>query len=89
MVQQKQQVEMISVCGSDGALRPLRFRFEDASHQLQVVHIEEVISCKEVCYVGIEAFVFVCRACYGGQEHLFEVKYTVRAHKWVLERQIY
>ena len=41
-----QQVEMICVCGSDGAFRPLRFRYEDPAHRLQVVDIAEVISCK-------------------------------------------
>lgn len=86
---QNQQIEMISVCGSDGSLKPLRFRFEDEEHRLQVVQITEVISCKEICYVGIEAFVYVCRAEFGGREHLFEVKYTVRTHKWVLFRMLY
>ncbi len=85
----EQQVEMICVCGSDGTLRPLRFRYEDEQHCLQVVNIAEVVSCKEICYVGIEAFLYVCRAYEAQQEHLFEVKYTVRSHKWVLHRKLY
>lgn len=89
MASDERQVEMICVCGSDGALRPLRFRYEDAAHRLQVVDIAEVISCKEICYVGIEAFVYVCRAYDEDREHLFELKYTVRTHKWVLHRKIY
>ena len=84
-----QQVDMICVCGIDGAVRPLRFRFEDELQQMQVVDVTEVVSCVEIPYVGVEAFVYVCRTYDGAREHLIEIKYTVRTHKWVLRRMIY
>ncbi len=83
------QVEMISVCATDGRIRPLRFRFEDAEHCLQTVHVTQIVCDKEICYVGIEAFQFVCKGLMNGVEKLFELRYTVRSHKWVLFREIY
>lgn len=83
------QVEMISVCSTDGQLKPLRFRFEDAEHRLQTVSITEILCDKEICYVGIEAFQYVCKGIMDGAEKMFELRYTVRSHKWILFREIY
>ena len=42
------QIEMISVCGVDGSLTPLRFRLEDEEHQLCTVAIRQVeVDCKK------------------------------------------
>lgn len=84
-----QQLEMISVCACDGALRPLRFRFADETGQLQVANIAEIVSCVEIPYVGAEALIYVCRTYDGAREHLLEIKYSVRTHKWALRRMIY
>ena len=47
-------VDVISVCSADGEIRPLRFRMEE-THQLLRVDIDEIISVRQVQYVGIEA----------------------------------
>ena len=60
-------VDVISICSADGQIRPLRFSIEDEAHQLQRVDIDEVISVKEVQYVGIEAHIFLCRATVRGK----------------------
>lgn len=82
-------VDVISVCSADGTIKPLRLRMEDDEHQLLRIDIEEVISCKEIQYVGIEAHVFLCRATVRGKESVFELKYTVRSHNWCLMRKVY
>ena len=55
-MEQDQKVEVISVCDTGGGLRPLRFRFEGEDHQLHRVDIDQVLSTREVSYVGIEAW---------------------------------
>ena len=35
------------------------------------------------------AFLFVCKAVTEGAERLFELRYTVRSHRWSLVREIY
>ena len=82
-------VDVISVCSASGDIRPLRLRMEDEQHQLLRIDITEIVSMKEVQYVGIEAHVFLCRAMVQGKEWLFELKYTIRTHTWCLMRKVY
>ena len=81
-------VDVISICSADGQIRPLRLRMEDEEHSLLRVDIDEVISVKQIQYVGIEAFVFLCRAMVGEKQWLFELKYTVRTHTWCFFRRV-
>ena len=82
-------VDVIAVCSADGFIKPLRLRMEDEKHQLLRIDIEEVISCKEIQYVGIEAHIFLCRATIQGKESVFELKYTIRSHNWQWMRKVY
>ena len=82
-------VDVISVCSANGDILPLRLRMEDEEHKLLRVDIEEVISSKEIQYVGIEAYVFLCRAKVKGKQWLFELKYTIRSHSWSLQRKVF
>jgi len=87
--QKNKPVDVISVCSAAGEIRPLRLRMEDEHHQLLRVDIDEVISVKEIQYVGIEAHVFLCRATVGQREWVFELRYTIRTHSWCLLRKVY
>lgn len=82
-------VDVISMCSAGGEIRPLRLRMEDGEHQLLRIDIEEIINCKEIRYVGIEAQVFLCRATVQGKKWLFELRYTIRSHTWCLMRKVY
>ena len=82
-------VDVICVCSADGEIKPLRFRMEDEAHQLLRVDIDEVISARDIQYVGIEARIFLCRATVAGRRWLFELKYTIRSHNWCLFRKVY
>lgn len=89
MAHRVQPVDVISVCSASGEIRPLRLRMEDDDHQLLRVDIAEVLSCKEVQFVGIEAKIFLCRAVVAGKSWLFELRYTIRTHSWCLLRRVY
>ena len=82
-------VDVISVCSADGEIKPLRFRMEDETHQLLRIDIEEIVSAKEIQYVGIEAQIFLCKATVQGRPWMFELKYTIRSHSWCLFRRVY
>lgn len=77
-------IDVISICSADGQIRPLRFRMEDESHQLIRVDVEEVISTRQIQYVGIESYTFLCRALADGRSLLVELKYYIRTHTWCL-----
>lgn len=83
------QIEMISVCGTDGKLTPLRFRMEDESQCLQTVAITQVICAKPIQYAGIDAIQYLCKALLDGREKLFELRYTIVTHRWSVFRVVY
>lgn len=82
-------IQVIVHFGAEGALQPLRFRYEDEDHQLHTVHIQQVTDSRRVEFVGIAAMLYLCKASVEGKEHLYELKYTIQTHKWVLFRRIY
>jgi len=82
-------VDVISMCSASGEIRPLRLRMEDEQHQLLRIDIEEIISSKDVQYVGIEATVYLCRATVRDRKWLFELKYSIRSHTWSLLRKVF
>ena len=83
------QIEMISVCGVDGSLTPLRFRLEDAEHHLCTVAIRQVVCSSRIQYAGVDAIQYLCKAEVQGREKLFELRYSVRSHSWSLFRVVY
>ena len=89
MEQKNCPVDVIAVCTAGGDIRPLRVRFEDDQHQLMRIDIDEVVSTKEIQYVGIEAVVYLCRATVENKKWLFELKYTIRTHTWCWLRKVY
>ncbi len=81
-------VDVISVCDASGAIRPLRMQLEDEERQLLRVNILEVLSVRQIEYVGAEASVFLCRARVHDRNWKFELKYTFRSHSWSLSRML-
>lgn len=81
-------VDVISVCNANGEIRPLRLRIEDESQQQFRVDIAQVVSVKEITFVGVEAQIFLCRAWFQGREWLFELKYSIRTHTWRLLQKL-
>lgn len=88
MEQNIRPVDVICICSANGDIRPLRMRLEDEKHQLMRIDIDEVISSRDIQYVGIEARIYLCRATLGGRKRLFELKYTIRSHTWCLFREV-
>lgn len=79
-------VDVISVCSSEGEIRPLRLRVEGEDRELCRVDIREVVSVRSVPYVGAEAYVFLCRTTFDGRDRLLELKYSIRSHTWWIIR---
>ena len=82
-------VDVISVCRADGSIEPLRMQVEDDRHQLIRVNIEQIVSKREIPYVGVEARVFLCRGSMESRDCMFEIKYTFRSHCWSVLRRVY
>ena len=81
-----QPVEMISVCSEDGSMQPVRFRITDSGGERFTVRIRHIQTRREIRYVGVEGFLYVCAVLLGERERLIELRYTMRTHRWVLCR---
>ena len=89
MDQQICPVDVIALYSANGDIRPLRFRMEDEDHRLLRIDIEEIVNCREIQYVGIEARTFLCYATVEDKRWLFELRYTIRSHSWCLLRKVH
>ena len=88
MEQRIRPVDVISVCTAEGELRPLRLRVAGEDAEMFRIDIEEIVSTKEIPYVGAEATIFWCRATVWERKWLLELKYAFRSHTWYLLRKI-
>ena len=79
-------VDMIAVCSADGSLEPLRFRFRDPEQGVHRARVLEILSCREIKYVTVEAYEYLCRTRLEEREALMRVRYAVRSHRWSLFR---
>lgn len=82
-------VQVISMCNTDGAIRPIRFRFEDEEHQLITADITEVRTVNEIHYAGVDVISCICKTAKDGKEKLVDLRYHIKTHKWVLFEVIY
>ena len=83
------RIDVISLCDTSGEIRPLRFRVEREDHQLLRVDIEEILSMRTIPYTGAEANIYLCRGRAEGREWVFELKYAIRSHCWLLSKKMY
>lgn len=82
-------LQVIVHCEAGGDLRPLRFRYEDERHMVHTVQVDNITDTRKTNFVGIDAIHFICKGEEQGKEHMYELKYTISSHKWVLFRKIY
>lgn len=82
-------IEMICVCGADGAMEPLRFRMENEEKCLQTVSVSQVLCSQSIQYAGVDAVQYLCKAVCDEKEHMFELRYTLKTHTWTLFRVVY
>lgn len=73
-----------SVTDTTGKIIPTWFRYEDPKdHEIQMIKIENILSSKEINYVGFKMIQFVCAAEITEVRRIFELRYSIGTHKWV------
>lgn len=87
-MEKAQKIEVIAIHGTDGQIRPLRIRFAGEDHELHRLCVDQIVSTREVIYVGIEAMIYLCRAREENRERIFELRYNIRSHDWHLLRWV-
>lgn len=84
MRKKTEPVDVISVCSTQGDIIPLRIQLADENAQTYSVVIEQILSHKEISYVGNESHIYSCRAMLRQKPFFFELCYLVRSHRWNL-----
>lgn len=79
-------VQMINVVDTTGDITPLKFRIEGDDRSLITVNILKTLSRQDCNFVGQQYVKYVCSAEIEGRQVIFEMKYLVLTHKWVLSR---
>ena len=82
-------VQVIVHCEAGGEMHPLRFQYEDEKHLIHTIQIDRVTDRRKTNYVGIDAIHYICKGQDGEKEHMYELRYAIGTHKWVLFRMIY
>ncbi len=80
-------VDVICVCSASGEIKPLRLQVEEEEGFLRG-DIEEIVSVKQVPYVGAESYLYTCVVRLGSRRQLVELRYRIRTHKWTLVRVV-
>lgn len=82
-------LEMISRCNTLGEIVPIKFKIENAAHEMLVAKVEEVIYQKESNFAGMRSFEYGCKIHLEGREQLLEISYQVAHHKWMIKKVVY
>lgn len=77
------KIEMIAYFDKDGKVKPLRFRLEEDDANT-VVKINKIITIEMEKYCGNKMLVYTCSAVINGVEKIFEIKYDIEGHRWIL-----
>lgn len=79
-------IQVFCVVSTVGDLTPIRFKYETKEHEIITVHIHEVVNHMETRLAGNREITYTCTAEMEGQTQLFNLKYNVNLHKWILSK---
>lgn len=81
-------IQTLCIVSTTGDVRPVWFRYEDEQHNIIKVVIQEILSFKETKLAGRKELLFTCSAMNGNTMSIFDIKYAIDTHKWVLCRKV-
>lgn len=82
-------VQLVSVFSTLGDITPRWFRYEEEDHGIVKVDISEIVSVKEINFVGIKMLQYLCKAKINEQNRMFELRYEITTHRWTFYQMIY
>lgn len=84
-----QQIDVITLCGADGEVRPLRIRAVEETGETIIGNVRQILVRKENKRVCIESILYLCRIELEGRNVVAELKFHIRSHSWYLTRRLY
>ena len=77
-------VDMICLNNSDGAMTPLKFRYQEDGQEPKIIKIDRILDKKEEKLAGNRMIVFKVQSVINNMECVFEMKYEAQTFKWYL-----
>ncbi len=78
-------IQIDNICSTQGEFTPRWFRFEDDEHLIHYIKVLQIISKKDINYVGIKMIQYICRTADEEDPervHLVELRYNIMSHRW-------
>ncbi|MDU4147927.1 MAG: hypothetical protein E7H86_08965 [Bifidobacterium breve] len=72
-------IDVIAYCNKDGDIEPIRIRLDE-----KVIRIERILARETEKLCGNYMEKFTCTSTINNVEKMFEIKYELKTHKWIL-----
>ena len=76
-------IEVVAWFDKIGTVHPVRFRIVQDEETTTVI-IDKIINQIETKLAGIYMLVFTCQSLINDKEKLYEIKYEISTHRWIL-----
>jgi len=76
-------IEVVAWFDKIGTMHPVRFRIVQDEETTTVI-IDKIINQIEERLAGVYMLVFTCQSLINGKEKIYEIKYEITTHKWIL-----
>lgn len=72
-------IEVIAVFKSSGQIEPFKFKYQD-----RAIKVDKIIEKKVEKLAGQPQEIFLCQSAVCDTEKLYEIKYDILSHSWLL-----
>ncbi len=76
-------IDTIFFSTTDGALRPLRFKYTYGDDS-KIVVVDRIIKVEKTKRAGEDALIFTCESIIENVKKIYELRYTLSTTTWVL-----
>ena len=81
-------IQLIAVTSTLGDITPIRFRYENGEHELVTVNVDEIHAKREMTIGKGGSLIFTCASALDDLKMLYQVRYEIGSHKWILMGRI-
>lgn len=76
-------IEVVAWFDKIGTIHPVRFRIVQDEETTTVI-IDKITNQTEERLAGIYMLVFTCQSLINDKEKIYEIKYEITTHRWIL-----
>lgn len=78
------EIEVIRWFDKSGDITPIKFKYENADGENEVIKVDKVITKTDERLCGNKAIIFDCQSVIDGLERRYQLKFFIEEHRWLL-----